>query len=99
MKTENNPIQCDEHYQTIRLSEKEMQDPIQVVNDFFNNYDLVQCRKFVWEWFKAVLSSPEFADQEGHIRNGHAYFYEQVEALVEATYLLKVNFQYTKNQA
>lgn len=93
---------CNHHpqwyNQPLRLTEEERQNPKMVVEDFFECYHLNDVREILWKWTVAIVSSPGNISSEPLERSNHIYFYEKMEALVEATYMLlnQINEQLNK---
>ncbi|MBO9200002.1 MULTISPECIES: hypothetical protein [Niastella] len=77
------------HNQPMRLTEEESQNPFLVFNDFFECFHLNDVREQFWNWLVEVVSSPNSISSEPLERNNHFYFYEKVEALIEACYVIK----------
>ena len=78
----------DWHNQPLRLSEEERQNPKMIFASFFETYHLEEVREMLWNWMVEIVSSNRSIAQEGRQRNDHIYFYENMEALVEAAFLL-----------
>lgn len=87
MKTHNNHPQW--YNQPLRLNEDQRQNPILILDDFFECYHLNEVRELLWNWFVEVMSSPHGISIDPHERNNHIYFYEKIEALVEASFIIK----------
>jgi hypothetical protein len=93
---------CNHHpqwyNQPLRLTEEERQNPKMVVEDFFECYHLNDVREILWKWTVAIVSSPGNISSEPLERSNHIYFYEKMEALVEASFLLlnQINEQLNK---
>ncbi|THU41668.1 hypothetical protein FAM09_06095 [Niastella caeni] len=77
------------HNEPLRLNEEERQNPMLVIDDFFECYHLNDVRDILWKWMVEVLSSSGSISNEALERNNHIYFYEKAEMLVEAIYILK----------
>jgi hypothetical protein len=77
------------HNQPMRLTEEERQNPILVLDEFFQCYHLNDVRDILWNWSVEVISSPGSISSEALERANHFYFYEKMEALVEACFMLK----------
>jgi hypothetical protein len=75
--------------QPLRLNEEERNDPLLVINDFFECYHLNDVRDLFWKWLVEVLSSSGSISSEALERGNHIFFYEKIEALIEACYLLR----------
>jgi hypothetical protein len=88
---------CNHHpqwyNQPLRLNEKERQNPMLVVDDFFQCYHLNDFRELFWKWMVEVVSSPGSISSEALERSNHIYFYEKMEALVEACYIIIGQYQ------
>lgn len=78
----------DWYNQPLRLTEDERQNPRLVIETFFESYHLQEVREILWKWMVEIVSSSRSISQEGKQRNDHIYFYEQMEALVEAAFLI-----------
>lgn len=76
------------HNQPLRLSEEERENPRLVIEHFFESYHLQEVREILWNWMVEIVSSSRSIAQEGRQRNDHIYFYEKIEQLVEATFLI-----------
>lgn len=76
------------HNQPLRLTEEERQNPKMVIEDFFECYHLNDVREIMWNWTVAIVSSPGNISSEPLERSNHLYFYEKMEALVEASYII-----------
>jgi hypothetical protein len=86
MKTYNKHPQW--YNQPLRLTKEEEQDPRPVFEDFFECYHLNDVREILWQWFTEVISSTRSISIESHDRSNHVYFYEKIEALIEAAFVL-----------
>jgi hypothetical protein len=76
------------HHQPLRLSEEEREDPRLVIEQFFECYHLQEVREILWNWMVEIVSSSRSIAQEGRQRNDHIYFYEKIETLVEAAFMI-----------
>lgn len=86
-KTYNNHPQW--YNQPLRLTEEQKQNPQLVLDDFFQCYHLNDIREILWEWLTEVISSPHSISNEGQNRNNHFYFYEKIEELIEAAFVMR----------
>jgi hypothetical protein len=75
--------------QPLRLTKEQMQDPMLILDDFFQCYHLNETRQILWEWFTEVISSSRSISIEGLGRSNHVYFYEKVEEIIEAAFVIK----------
>lgn len=73
----------------LRLNEAQNQNPALVIDDFFECFHLNEVREILWNWVVEVISSPHAISNDHHERNNHIYFYEKIEHLVEAAYVIK----------
>lgn len=87
MKTLNNHPQW--FNQPLRLSKDEKHNPYMVFGDFFDCYHLQDVRQILWRWLVAVISSPQSISSDPLERSSHIYFYEKMEELIEAAYVMK----------
>lgn len=76
------------HNQPLRLSEEELKKPRLIIENFFECYNLQEVRQMLWNWMVEIVSSSRSISQEGQQRNDHIYFYEKMESLVEAAFLI-----------
>jgi hypothetical protein len=72
----------------IRLNDKELDNPLLMMERFFDDGDLNYCRIQLEEWLALGLSAdlPELHDW--FQRSNMVYFCYQLEALIEANYVL-----------
>jgi hypothetical protein len=88
---------CNNHplwyNQPLRLNEEERQNPKLVIDDFFECYHLNDAREILWKWMVEVVSSSGSISSEALERSNHIYFYEKIEALIEACYMLMSQIQ------
>lgn len=77
--------------QPLRLTEEEMKDPLLVLKEFFECYHLNDTRDILWKWTAEVLSSSGSISSEALERSNHLYFYEKIESLIEACYMILKN--------
>jgi hypothetical protein len=74
---------------TLRLTEEQRLDPILVINDFFECYHLNDVRELIWKWLVEILSSSGSFSSQAIERCNSIFFYEKIEMLIEACYLLR----------
>lgn len=71
----------------LRLTNEEKHNPFIVFSDFFDHYHLNEVREIFWNQLVTVLSS----ENESHnpiVRSNHIFFYEKIETLIEAAYVI-----------
>jgi hypothetical protein len=74
--------------QPIRLEPGERQDPFRVVQDFFVDYRLYEWRDHLWNMVETCLSTDNDAFAEPGERADLLQHYKDLEALLEAAWLL-----------
>jgi hypothetical protein len=75
--------------QPLRLNEAQTQYPESALDEFFEWYHLQDTRPILWQWLTEVLSSPRESNCDPHERNNDIFFYEKLEALVEAAWVMR----------
>ncbi len=70
------------------LTEEEIGDPADVLKNFFDYARLPQVRQLLWEWFKTTATGTFNKSLTRRERDNIAYFYEQLQKLIEACHLL-----------
>ncbi|THU41185.1 hypothetical protein FAM09_03465 [Niastella caeni] len=73
----------------IRLTQQEITNPASILDDFFQSYHLNDIRQIMWQWLTEVLSNPRDSANDPHERNNHILFYEKIESLVEAAWVMR----------
>ncbi|HEX7845148.1 MAG TPA: hypothetical protein VF476_05050 [Chitinophagaceae bacterium] len=71
-----------------KLSTEEANHPIEVIHDFYDFANLPQVRELFWQLFKTTVTGSFNHSLSRKERNNLFYFMEQLEKLIEATYLL-----------
>jgi hypothetical protein len=74
-KTHNNHPQW--YNEPLRLNKKQKRDPLSVMD------------QTLWEWLTEVVSSSQNIINGVHDRSDHMFFYEKIEELIEAAYIIK----------
>jgi hypothetical protein len=77
------------HNQPLRLTNEERKNPLLVLQEFFQCFHLNDSRELLWNWVVEIISSANSISSDPLERSNHIYFYEKVEELIEACYLLK----------
>jgi hypothetical protein len=75
--------------QPLRLTKEQKKDPLPVFNDFFECYHLNEVRQTLWQWLTEVLSAQYSIAIDPLERNNHIYFYEKIEMVIEAVFVIK----------
>ena len=86
-KTYNNHPQW--HNQPLRLTKEEKHDPLAVLDDFFECYHLNDVRQLLWQWLSVVIAGQRSIAMEPLDNDNHLYFYEKLEGIVEAAYVMR----------
>lgn len=74
--------------QPLRLTQEQTNYPKLILDDFFECYHLNEVREIMWQWLTEVVSSPRSHSNDPHERNNYMFFYEKIEALVEAAWIM-----------
>lgn len=85
--------------QPLRLNAEQRRNPLEVFEEFFQCYHLNETRQTMWEWLAEVISSPHKISSDPHDRDNHMYFYERVEELIEAAFIITKRAQKRKRKA
>jgi hypothetical protein len=72
----------------LRLTPDQIDAPATVVFDFFSNLSLDETREILWEAFSRAMCTGEEGNQ-GLSNRELLYFHQELEALIEAAFLLK----------
>jgi hypothetical protein len=72
----------------LRLTPTQLEDLKEVLDDFFECYHLDEVREIMWQWTVEVVSNPRSMANDHHERNNYMFFYEKLEALVEAAWIM-----------
>jgi hypothetical protein len=86
-KAHNNHPQW--YNQPLRLNKEQKRDPLLVMEEFFQCYHLNETRQTLWEWLTEVVSSSQSNSNGIDDRNDDMFFYEKIEELIEAAFILK----------
>jgi hypothetical protein len=86
MKTHN--LHALWHKEPLRLTSEQTENPKLVLTDFFQCYHLQDVRQIMWHWLTEAISSPNSHSSDHHERNNYMFFYEKMETLVEATWII-----------
>lgn len=70
-----------------KLSKEEIENPYQIIDNFFDFAHLPQIREELWEMLKLTVSS-SYHIQPRRDRANLLYFYEKLEQLVEAVHII-----------
>src|SRR5262245_20863451 len=70
-----------------KLSQEQVEDPQQVLDELFDYAHLLQWREALWEWLKVAVSG-NYKKESRRDRSNLLYFYEKVEMLVEAAHII-----------
>lgn len=70
------------------ITPDEIKDPQKVLEEFFLTYHPEECRIELWKWLRLTIGG-DFGDLESNERGNLICFYENLQRLIEAVYLLK----------
>lgn len=71
-----------------RLKEEEKLHPLPVLSDFCDSYHLHEVKQILWDWLVTALGKSHSIYDEGKERSNLFFFYEKVETLMEAVYMI-----------
>ncbi|MDP4265179.1 MAG: hypothetical protein Q8941_21815 [Bacteroidota bacterium] len=74
--------------QPIRLTEEQKKDPIQVIDDFFDAFELASSREQIADWLQCALASDNVQFAEPLQRDRIILFAEKIEELMEAALII-----------
>jgi hypothetical protein len=70
-----------------KLGKKEIEDPYQVINSFFDYSHLPQVKEHLWEWLSLTVCGSYY--RKPRIEKANVlYFYEKIELSIEAVHIL-----------
>jgi hypothetical protein len=70
------------------LTAEQKQNPEMVFVEFFSNFHLNDIKEELWEWLWCALANETCYYQTGLERSNLIFFYEHMERLTEAAYIL-----------
>lgn len=74
--------------QILLLTDEEVNNPKTVVRHFFEDYRLFEVRQHLWNLMETAMISPDSMYEEASERSKLIHFYQQVEKLMEAVFLI-----------
>ncbi|HEY4060403.1 MAG TPA: hypothetical protein VGM30_00805 [Puia sp.] len=74
--------------QVLRLGKGEQRDPYSVIERFFGDYRLHECRQYLWAMVETCLTTDNVEFNDPEERANLLLRYRELEKLVEAGYLL-----------
>jgi hypothetical protein len=74
--------------QVLRLTREEKEQPIKVIEDFFNGYRLYECRELLWNMVECCLTTENTAFAEAGERDVLLQYFKDLEGMLEAAWLL-----------
>lgn len=96
-KTHNNhPQWCK---QPLRLNAEQRRNPLDVFEEFFQNYHLNDTREILWYWLTEVICSSRLLPRDQHHQGNQMYFYEKMEELIEAAFIITKRARKRKRKA
>ena len=82
---------CKLNQSYLHFDEEELRYPHQVFDDFFNAFHLQQARAELWQWLIVALGSECGEYDDAKSRSNLIAFYEILESLVEAAWIIDQN--------
>ena len=77
------------NHETFRRLRPELtEQPQQMISEFCDQFDLADSRAMLWRMTLAFFGAEECDGLDRHQRSQYLFFYQQLEALLEATYLM-----------
>ena len=83
----------------LRLTPAQTENPNLALTDFFQCYHLKDVREIMWQWVTEAVSGPNNHSNDHHERNNYLFFYEKIEKLVEAAWIINRSEQPVANPA
>ncbi|PWT99157.1 MAG: hypothetical protein C5B52_11080 [Bacteroidetes bacterium] len=76
---------------SINPIDEDLKFPHQVIDDFFNAFQLQQARAELWQWLVAALENESGDYYNEKSKKNLIAFYETLESLVEAAWMIDQN--------
>lgn len=73
-----------------KLTKEEMENPMQVLHDFYSYSHLPAIREQLWELLRATVTGNYCSSLTRRERCDLLFFYEKLEKVIEATHVLTV---------
>ncbi|WP_276480213.1 hypothetical protein [Paraflavitalea pollutisoli] len=67
---------------------KSGKSPLGVIGEFCDNYHLPEAQDMLWEWLVTALGKSPSQYDQGKERSNLFFFYENIDGLLEAIYIL-----------
>ena len=80
--------QKDLYDRVLRLREEEQKDPVGVIERFFSDYRLYECRHYLWMMVETCRTTENTGFSEPEERANLLLRFRSLEELLEAGYLL-----------
>ncbi|WP_315821290.1 hypothetical protein [Paraflavitalea speifideaquila] len=80
--------QLEVQHQLHKLTKQEQENPILVLDAFFDNYHLKDVREALWNWLSAGLTSNNSNFRDSRERSNLLFLYEHLESLTEAAWII-----------
>jgi hypothetical protein len=78
----------DFYNQPIHLDRGEKNSPVEVMEDFFDSYCLYEVRQVLWDMVQTAVTTDNYLFSDFDRRDFLFLFYEKLEKLLEASFLL-----------
>jgi hypothetical protein len=76
------------NHQLHKLTQQQQENPLLVLDAFFDNYHLKDVREVLWNWLSAGLTSDNSIFRNGRDRSNLLYLYEHLTSLTEAAWVI-----------
>lgn len=80
----------------LKLSPEQMEKPISVLRNFFQDAHLPEIRETLWKLVESVLSMKNAGFDEAEERSHLLWFYRELEIMIEAAFLLCEKIPYNE---
>jgi len=82
----------------LRLASEEKAFPRLVIEEFFSHFHLDDARTLLWDWLTGAMASSHQMLSTPEQRANMIFFYEQLESLIEASFLMKSHLPLPREQ-
>jgi hypothetical protein len=82
----------------LKLSPEQVEKPISVLRNFFQDAHLPEIRETLWKLVESVLSAKNAGFDEAEERSHLLWFYRELEIMIEAAFLLCEKVPYNEDE-
>lgn len=94
-QSDNNP---EPGNRPLKLSAEQMDKPISVLRNFFQDAHLPEIRETLWKLVESVLSMKNAGFDDAEERSHLLWFYRELETMIEAAFLLCEKVPYNEDE-